>query len=103
MQQQPDLGAHMRPRRGGVRGDGTRIMLGVWRVTLNPWRLAAEQDIQHNTRRPEVDLLTVGLAIADLKGVYSLKVCWGRVETLLGYKSVFGYFHSTWEKQTESA
>ena len=79
MQQQPDLGAHMRPRRGGVRGDGTRIMLGVWRVTLNPWRLAAEQDIQHNTRRPEVDLLTVGLAIADLKGVYSLKVCWGRV------------------------
>ncbi len=48
-------------------------------MTLNPWRLAAEQDIQHNTRRPEVDLLTVGLAIADLKGVYSLKVCWGRV------------------------
>ena len=86
MQQRPDLGAHMRPRRGGVRRGGTRIMLGVWRVTLSPWCLAAEQDIQHNARRPEVDLLTVGLAIADLKGVYSLEVyslevCWGRVET----------------------
>ena len=61
-------------------------MLGVWRVTLSPWCLTAEQDIQHNARRPEVDLLTVGLAIADLKGVYSLEVyslevCWGRVET----------------------
>ena len=86
MQQRPDLGAHMRPRRGGVRRGGTRIMLGVWRVTLSPWCLTAEQDIQHNARRPEVDLLTVGLAIADLKGVYSLEVyslevCWGRVET----------------------
>ena len=69
MQQQPDLGAHMPPRRGGVREDGTYIMLWVWRVTLSPWCLAAEQDIKHNTRRPEVDFLAIGLAIADLKGV----------------------------------
>ena len=77
MQQQPDLGAHMPPRHGGVRGGGTRTIPGVWRVTLSPWSLIAEQDIQHDARRPEVDLLTVGLAVADLIGVGSLKVGWG--------------------------
>ena len=82
LQQQPDLGTHLSPRRGGVRGGGTRAILGVRRVALAPRSLAAEQDIQHDPRRPEIDLLTVGLAIADLKGVYSLEVCWGRVETL---------------------
>ena len=46
-------------------------------MTLSPWSLIAEQDIQHDARRPEVDLLTVGLAVADLIGVGSLRVGWG--------------------------
>ena len=76
-------------------------MLGVWRVTLSPWCLTAEQDIQHNARRPEVDLLTVGLAIADLKGVYSLEVCWGRVETHSTKESVWLFPLFLGEEQTE--
>ena len=69
LQQQPEPHAHMLPRHSGVRGDGTRTILGVWRVALSPWSLAAEQDIQHDARRPDIDLLSVRLAIADLEGL----------------------------------